>query len=67
MSRSRRHFSDEVKANVVRRHIGEKIPVSDLAEELQVQPSLIHLWVKQVLGPGGEGVPAVEPQGSQGW
>ena len=49
MSRSRRSFSDEVKANVVRRHLSEKVPVSDLADELQVQPSMIHLWIKQVL------------------
>jgi transposase-like protein len=49
MSKNRRHFSDEFKANVVRRHLAERVPVSDLASELQVQPSLIHLWIKQVL------------------
>ena len=49
MSKSRRHFSDEFKANVVRRHLEDKVPVSDLAAELEVQPSLIHLWIKQVL------------------
>jgi transposase-like protein len=49
MSKSRRHFSDEFKANVVRRHLAEEVPVSDLASELDVQPSLIHLWVKHVL------------------
>ena len=49
MNKSRRHFSDEFKANVVRRHLADKVPVSDLASELDVQPSLIHLWVKQVL------------------
>jgi transposase len=49
MSNSRRHFSDSVKADAVRRHLSDKIPVSDLADELKVQPSLVHLWVKQVL------------------
>ena len=49
MSKSRRQYSDEFKANAVRRHLGDKVPVSDLAAELDVQPSLIHLWVKQVL------------------
>lgn len=47
--RTRRHFSAPQKAEVVRRHLCGKVPVSDLADELQVQPSLIHLWVKQVL------------------
>lgn len=49
MSKNRRSFSDEVKADVVRRHLSGKVPVSELASELGVQPSQIHLWVKQVL------------------
>jgi transposase len=49
MSRSRRHFTAEQKAEVVRRHLSDKVPVSNLADELQVQPTLIHLWVKHVL------------------
>lgn len=49
MSRTRRHFTAEQKAEVVRRHVGDKVPVSDLAEELGVQPTLIHSWVKHVL------------------
>jgi transposase-like protein len=49
MSSKRRHFSAEQKAQVVRRHLAGKEAVSNLADELQIQPSLIHLWVKQVL------------------
>ena len=49
MSRTRRHFTAEQKAETVRRHLADKVPVSNLAEELQVQPTLIHLWVKYVL------------------
>jgi transposase len=50
--RKRRHFSDDQKAAIVRRHLGDKVPVSDLADEYQIQPSLIYLWVKQVLDHG---------------
>lgn len=46
---ARRHFSPEQKATIVRRHLGGKEPVSNLADELGVQPSQIHLWVKQLL------------------
>ena len=46
---TRRHFSAEQKAQVVRRHLAAKEAVSDLADELKIQPSTIHLWVKQVL------------------
>jgi transposase-like protein len=49
MSSKRRHFSDQQKAAAVRRHLSDKAPVSDLADELGVQPSQIHAWVKQVL------------------
>lgn len=46
---SRRHFGDDQKAAIVRRHLADKVPVSDLADEYHLQPSLIYLWVKQVL------------------
>lgn len=49
MSKARRHFTDAIKADAVRRHLSDKVPVSDLADELNVQPSQIHGWVKQVL------------------
>jgi transposase len=47
--RTRRSFSAPQKAEVVRRHLAGKEAVSDLADELGVQPSQIHLWVKQLL------------------
>jgi len=47
--KSRRHFGDEQKATIVRRHLADKMPVSDLADEYHIQPSLIYLWIKQVL------------------
>ncbi|RME53965.1 transposase [Candidatus Woesearchaeota archaeon] len=49
MTRTRRHFTAEQKATAVRRHLAGKEAVSDLADELGVQPSQIHVWVKQVL------------------
>lgn len=49
MSKTRRHFTAVQKAQVVRRHLADRVPVSDLADELGVQPSQIHLWVKLVL------------------
>ena len=48
-SRKRRRFAAAQKAEVVRRHLVGKVPVSDLADELNVQPSQIHQWIKQVL------------------
>lgn len=47
--KARRTFGAEQKATIVRRHLADKVPVSDLADEYQIQPSLIYLWIKQVL------------------
>ena len=49
MSQTRRHFTPAQKSEIVRRHVSGKEPVSDLADELVIQPSQIHGWVKQVL------------------
>lgn len=49
MNKPRRKRTPAEKAAIVRRHLVDQVPVSILAEELDVQPSLIHLWVKHVL------------------
>jgi transposase len=49
MKQARRHLTPERKADIVRRHLVGKEPVSDLADEFGVQPSQIHNWVRQVL------------------
>jgi transposase-like protein len=49
MTRKRRRFTAEQKAQIVRRHLAGKEPVSQLAEQFGLQPSLIHTWVNQVL------------------
>lgn len=49
MARKRRDFTASQKAEVVRRHLAKREPVSKLAEELQVQPSQIHQWVNHAL------------------
>jgi len=48
-SNTRRRFPPEQKAEIVRRHLAGKEPVSALAEEFRLQPSQIHAWVNQVL------------------
>jgi transposase-like protein len=49
LSPPRRHFTAEQKAEIIRRHLSGKEPVSNLADEFGIQPSQIHYWVKQVL------------------
>jgi transposase len=49
MSQTKRKFTPEQKATIVRRHLRGKEPVSQLAEEFSIQPTLIHQWVALVL------------------
>jgi transposase-like protein len=49
MSRARRNFTADQKAQIVRRHLSGKEPVSTLADEFGLQPTQIHTWVNQVL------------------
>ncbi len=45
--RQRRHFSPAEKATILRRHLADKVPISDLCEEYQIQPSLVYIWQRQ--------------------
>jgi len=47
--RKRRHFSPEDKAAILRRHLADKVPVSDLCEEYKLQPSVFYQWQRQLL------------------
>jgi len=45
--RSRRNFSAEQKADILRRHLVDKVAVSDLCDEHRIQPSLFYMWQRQ--------------------
>ena len=45
----RRHFTAEKKAEIVRRHLVDRVPVSDLCDEYKIAPSMLYNWQKQAL------------------
>ena len=47
MPRQRRHFSPEQKVALLRLHLLEKKPVSDICEEHGIAVNLFYLWQKQ--------------------
>ena len=49
MSKSRRKFTAEQKAAIVRRHLKGREPISSIAEELSIQPTQIHQWIAMAL------------------
>jgi transposase len=44
-----RKFTTEQKVAILRRHMVDKVPVSELCNELGLQPSVFYQWQKQVM------------------
>ena len=51
--RARRQFTLEAKAPILRRHLVNKVPVSDLCDEYQIQFTLCCFWQRQAVEPFG--------------
>ena len=47
MPRQRRHFTPEQKVALLRLHLLEKKPISDICEEHHLSVNLFYLWQKQ--------------------
>ncbi|SRR6266704_731357 len=52
MRRERKHYTPEEKVSILRRHLLDKVPVSTLCEELQLQPTVFYHWLKQLFENG---------------
>src|SRR6202161_1126367 len=47
MSKTRRHFSDPEKVAILKRHLLDKVPISDLSDEFDLYPNQIYDWLKK--------------------
>jgi transposase len=47
MARERRHFADTEKVAIIKRHLVDKVPVSDLCDELSIYPNQFYDWLKK--------------------
>ena len=52
MRKERKHYSSEEKVAILRRHLLDKVPVSDLCEELGLGPTVFHRWQKELFENG---------------
>lgn len=46
MSKERRHFSPEEKVKILREHLVDRKPISEVCEKHQIQPTLFYTWQK---------------------
>jgi transposase len=47
MRKERKHYTGEEKVAILRRHLPDKVPVSDLCDELGLQPTVFYRWQKE--------------------
>ena len=47
MSRTRRNFTGSEKVAILKRHLVENVPVSDLCEEYKLNPNLFYRWQRE--------------------
>jgi transposase len=47
MNTPRRHFSPQEKVAILRRHLLEKTPISNLCDEFGIVPNLFYRWQKE--------------------
>ena len=60
MRKERKHYSAEEKVAILRRHLLDKVPVSDLCEELGLQPTVFYRWQKELFENGAAGFQSQE-------
>jgi transposase len=47
MNKQRRHFAGPEKVTILKRHLVDKVPVSDLCDELGLYPNQVYGWLKE--------------------
>src|SRR5271155_158525 len=47
MNKQRRHFAGTEKVAILKRHLIDKVPVSDLCDELDIYPNQFYGWLKE--------------------
>ena len=53
MAKQRKHYTPEEKVSILRRHLLEHVPISELCDELRLQPTVFYRWQKEFFENGG--------------
>ncbi len=60
MRKERTHYTAEEKVAILRRHLLDKVPVSNLCEENGLQPTVFYRWQKEFFENGAAAFQAKE-------
>jgi transposase-like protein len=66
MKKRRKHYTPEEKVVILRRHLVEGVPISDLCDESVLQPTVFYRWQKEFFENGAaassrEAAPTISP------
>jgi transposase len=52
MSKQRRHFAGTEKVAILKRHLIDRVPISDLCDEYDLYPTQFYAWLKEFFESG---------------
>ena len=52
MRKSRKHYTSQEKVALLRKHLIEKVPVSDICREADLQPTVFYRWQQELFENG---------------
>ena len=47
MRKKRAYYTSDEKVNIIRKHLLEKVPISDICDQYKLQPTVFYRWQKQ--------------------
>ncbi len=63
MKNGRRKFTGDEKMAILRRHLVDKVPVSDVCDQVGIHPTLFYRWQKELFDRGSA---VLDRQGDEG-
>src|SRR5450756_3031868 len=66
MKKQRKHYTPEEKVAILRRHLVEGVPISDLCDEMGLQPTVFYRWQKELFENGAAAFQSQERPQRQG-
>ena len=54
MTKKRKQYSAQEKVTIIRKHLLDKVPVSDICDEYGLQPTVFYRWQKQLFEQAAE-------------
>ena len=60
MRKKRHNYTPEEKVEILKRHLVERVPISDICEEYSLQPTVFYGWQKQFFENGASAFARIE-------